>query len=317
MNMTENQIKSIATLQPGDALAFAGGNDHPVKIKVDNFKKIHRLEMPLSSHLPEIVERYTSLSSYLLAPDFASYNLRVADFGGPDPIPYQAAKRHLERWDTARVWSRIISRTVFARDMLPELIDNLRQRIASEPDQLSPSKFTESLIMQIVMGVIMALDSRGRDFNWSYSTVEVMRVALTKGLVKMARFTDAKASTPDLDRFVRAYEANQKREWGPYPGCHSCRAICFYRSDVKRLLSSVELGHIKNVLTSPDFDSEKARYDELRFTLRGITRQWMGSDIAEVEDIGYCMALVALPGIGWDEYEQAIIGEKLSKVMLP
>jgi hypothetical protein len=28
------------------------------------------------------------------------------------------------------------------------------------------------------------------------------------------------------------------------------------------------------------------------------------------------MALVALPSVGWDEYEQAIIGDKLSKVML-
>jgi DNA helicase HerA-like ATPase len=317
MNMTEAQTKSIAILQPGEALAFAGGDDHPIKLKMDDYKKIHHLEMPLSSQLPDFVERYTSLSGYLLAPDFASYNLRIARFGGPDPIPYQAAKKHLGRWDTARVWSRIITRIVFSRSMLPESIDNLRQRIASDPDQLSPNKFNESLIMQIVLGAIMALDSRGRDNNWSYSIVESMRVSLTNGLVRMARFNDAKAGAPDLDRFARAYETNQKREWGPYPGCHSCRAICFYRSDVRRLFSSVELGHIKNVLTSNDYDSEESRYEALRSTLRGITKQWMGNDVAEVDDIGYCLALVALPIIGYDEYEQAIIGAKLSKVMLP
>jgi DNA helicase HerA-like ATPase len=316
MNMTETQTKSMATLQPGEALAFSGGDDHPIKLKVDNFKKTHYLKMPLSTQLPGFVERYTSLSHYLLAPDFATYNLRIARFGGPDPITYQAAKKHLGRWDASRIWSRIITRTVFSRNTLLDAIDNLRQRIASDPDQLSPNQFSESLIMQIVMGAITALDNRGKDNNWAYSTVESMRLSLTNGLVKLARFKDLKASAPDLDRFVRSYESNQKREWGPYPGCHACRSICFYRSDIRRLVSPIELGHIKGVLVSYDYDSEKARYDALRFTLRGITKQWLGTEVAEIDDISYCIALVALPSIGWDEYEQALIGEKLAKVML-
>lgn len=59
--------------------------------------------------------------------------------------------------------------------------------------------------------------------------------SLTTGLVKLARTTELRDAALDLDRFVRTYEANTTREWGPYPGCEACQAVCFYRSEVRRL----------------------------------------------------------------------------------
>jgi DNA helicase HerA-like ATPase len=316
MNMSEAQIKRLATLQPGEAAVFSESDDHAVLLRVDNFKAVHRLKVPSSDQVPALVERYTSLSPYLITPDFASYGLRIVHFGGPDPIVYQTAMNRVNRWDSARIWGRMIARTIFARNMLLQAIDQLRQRIASDPGQLPLNLHGEGLVMLIVMGAAQALEARGVENGWSYSSTEAMRLSLTAGLIKLTRLNDLKASAYELDRFVRAYEASLKREWGPYPGCHACRAVCLYRSEVRRLLSLVDYGHIKDILADTKYSTEKERYEALRSTLRGIVKQWLGGESAEMDDIGYCAALVTAPSIGLDEYEQADMGRKLASQML-
>jgi hypothetical protein len=316
VNMSEAQIKRLATLQPGEAAVFSESDDHPLLLKVDNFKTIHRLKAPSSDQVPALVERYTSLSPYLVTPDFASYGLRIVHFGGPDPIVYQSAMNQVSRWDSARVWGRIIARTIFSRHMLLQAIDQLRQRIASDPGQLPLSQYGEGLVMLIVMGAALAIEARGVENGWSYSSAEAMRLSLTAGLIKLARLNDLKASAYDLDRFARAYEASLRREWGPYPGCQACRAVCLYRSEVRRLISNVDYGHIKDILADIKYGTEQERYEALKSTLRGIVKQWLGSESAELNDIGYCAALVTAPLIGLDEFEQADMGRKLAAQML-
>lgn len=91
----------------------------------------------------------------------------------------------------------------------------------------------------------------------------------------------------DLDRFVRTYEANTTREWGPYPGCEACQAVCFYRSEVRRLVSSNDMGHARGILGSPAFRSVEERYAELGKLLKAVVEQWLGGHFSETKNLGY------------------------------
>jgi len=314
MNMNDQQIRRLATLKPGEAAVYAEGDDHPLLIKATNFKAAHMLKAPSSAQLLAFVERYTSISGYLPTPDFATFGLRIARFGGPDPIIYQTAMKRLERWDNQHAWARLIARAVFARSMLPETIQNLRQRIASAPGQLPSNQYGEGVVMEVVLGAARSLEARGQENNWPFAPTEAMRLSLTNGLVKLARLNDLKASAADLDRFVRAYEASLKREWGPYPGCQFCRAICFYRSETRRLLTPIDLGHIQEILGS--VKGEMERYEDLKNFLSAMVQQWLGDKRSESNNIGFCAALIAAPSIGLDEYEQSSLGRTLAKVLL-
>jgi DNA helicase HerA-like ATPase len=317
MNMNEAQTKRLATLDRGEAAVYAEGDDHPLLVKVENFKTQRHLEMPLDSELRDVSETYVSLSQYLPIPDFANYGLRIAKFGGPDPVVYQVALHHLDQENSRRIWGRIIARTIFARNTLLGSIEHLHQQLVSSPGHLVISQYNEALIMLIVLGVAQALQERGAEMGWSYPVVEGTRLLLTEGLVKLARTRDLKTSAPDLDKFVRTYESKLKRELGPYPGCRKCRAICSYRAEVKRMLSPVERGHIHAILSDVSYKTQGEKYADLGSTLKGTVKQWLGGEGTEIEDIGYCAALVAAPSIGLNEYEQAEMAHKLAMILLP
>jgi DNA helicase HerA-like ATPase len=315
MNMNEMQMKRLATLAPGQAVVFAEGDDHPLLMKIENFKETHHLKTPLSATLLPIVESYTSLAPYLLTPDFSNFGLRVSRFGGPDPIVYQTAMKHLNRWDNERVWARIILRTVFARERLPDVLNTLRHRLSSEPGQLSIGQLSEGLLMLIILGVADAIEGRSVDNNWPFATADAFRLSLTNGLAKLVRLNDLKTSAPELDRFVRAYEAGLMREYGPFPGCRSCKAICLYRTEARRLLTPNDLNNIREILLSSTNKSEEDRYITLRKTMRLCVLQWLGGSAPEVNEIAYCALLIAASVIGFDEYTQARTANRLISVM--
>jgi hypothetical protein len=315
MNMNEMQMKRLATLSPGQAAVFAEGDDHPLLIKAENFKDTHHLTTPLSKSLVPLVESYTSISPFLLTPDFATFGVRIARFAGPDPIVYQTAMKHLSDWDHELVWARLILRTIYARDRLFVELDSLRQRLSTQPGQLSRGQLGEALLMLLVLGSARALEVRGIENNWSYLSADNMRLSLTHGLVKLARINDLKASATELDRFLRAYEASLKREFGPYPGCRLCKAICHYRPDLRRLLTSADLNSIREILSGIPNNNEKESYILLRKTIRQRVFQWLGGSAAEVNEIAYCAVLISAAAIGMDEYEQDRTASGLAGVM--
>lgn len=316
MNMNEAQIRRLATLKRGQAAVYAEGDDHPFLIKVENYATKHRLEMPLDSDLRSVVESYIALGQYLPTADFGDYGVRVGRFGAPDPLVYQAALQHLGHKDNQSIWSRIIARTIFSRETLPEAITYLRQQLSSNPGHLAQSQYEEALLMLVILSIAHALQERGAEMGWSYPNIESIRTPFTAGLVKYIRTKDLRIAATDLDRFVRLYESNLKREVGPYPGCRVCRSICFYRTDVQRMLSFVELGHVQAILSSATYKTESDRYADLASTLRATTKLWLGGEGTDVRDIAYCVAMVAAPLLELNEYEQIEIALKLGPILL-
>lgn len=316
MNMSESQSAYLTALRAGEAVVYAEGDDHPLLLKVDNFKEKPKLRPPVDRTLPPVAERYIYLGQYLSTPDYADYGLRVTEFGRPSLLIYQAARRYLDRPDHAQLWAQIIARVIFARNSLPDLLERMRRIIAAEPGGLPLAQQNEALVMWAVLGAAQALQVRGAANGWSYPAVDNLRIALTGGLVKLIRAGDLKLAAFELDRFVRAYESSLERERGPYPGCHACRAICAYRSEVDDLLTHIEQGYARGIVTDSTLRNDGERYGQLAKTLRGVVRRWLGENSSEVDDLAYCAGLTAAVALGLDEYEQGDYGRRLAPHLL-
>lgn len=310
MNMDESQIRALATLMPGQAVIYAEGEDHPLLVKIDDFKQDHHLETPRDQDIPALARRYTSLTACQVVPDFNSFGVRAIHFAGPDPTIYQSALEYINQPDFEKIWANIIFRTIFSRSTLPDALQNLRQQIAAHPGQLTAGQYNETLSMLIILGSALALERRGAQNSWSFSSVDAMRIMLTNGLLKIIRMNDLKMSAAELDRFTRNYENGLKREWGPYPGCKNCSAICVYHTEVVRLISPIEIGHFEQILSN-NYSSQEAQYAVIQNLLVGIVKQWLGSNNKENEEIGYCLGLTVAELTGLNQYEQTMFAERL------
>lgn len=316
MAMDEAQTRHLAILRVGQAVVYAEGDDHPCLLKIDDFKARGRLRSPATKALPELTDKYIALQRYLPVPEFESYGIQATHYGAPDVVAYQSALRHLARSDARHTWAILIACTIFARQNLLTALQRVRQQIAVEPGQLAVSQYGETLIIIMVFGVMQALHDRQAENAWPYPVIRAMQQSLTVGLVKLARTTELRDAALDLDRFVRAYEANTTREWGPYPGCEACQAVCFYRSEVRRLVSSNDMGHARGILGSPAFRSVEERYAELGKLLKAVVEQWLGGHFSESKNLGYCAGLILASALRLDEYEQATFGRQLARQML-
>jgi len=316
MNMTAAQVRHLTTLRTGEAVVYAEGDDHPFLLTIADFKAQRALAQPLDHTLPTFSQTYIALDQYLPTPDFATYGLRCLPFGRPDSLIYQVVAPILDHGDNRRTWARLIARAIYARSALPAALERVRQQFAGVPSLGSSVQGSEALLMWIVLGAAQALQARGADMGWSYVLVDAMRVALTTGLVKLARTNDLKGAASELDRFARLYELHKQREMGPYPGCQACRAICLYHAEVSRLLSSLDRHDIHAVLTNPVYATPTDKYVQLSSRLRTIVNQWLGKAGAEHDAISYCTALVAAQGLGLDEYEQADFARELAGHLL-
>lgn len=313
MNMDESQVKYLTTLNPGEAAVYAEGEDHPFLLQMADFKNKKNLRHPLDHDLPTFVKSYITLQYYLPVPQFASYNLRSSHFGAPNIIIYQAiGQLNQSLGDT--FWAKIILRTVFARDKLPVLLQQLRQYVASQHSRIPTAHHQTAVNMLLVFGVNSAMQERANDNGWTFALTESLRHDLSEGLINLFQTNELKMAAVALDRFTRAYE-KARPATGYYPGCVHCHMPCLYHADTKRMLSSVDMFHVQEAFGVSR--NSNAQYRELRSILIGTVKtRWLTSDNQESHEIAYCSGLIAATRLGLDQYEQASFGAKLAQQLL-
>ncbi len=315
MNMDETQVRRLATLKRGEAAIYTEDEDHPLLVKMENFKFSHRLSPPTDTSLRSASLGYISLKDYLFTPDYADYGLKIFDFAQPDPMVYQYAHHFLAQDASRRLWGMLLARIIYSRDTLPGILGILRRNIVSDPGQLTISQQSEALYMLLVLGAYQVLEARAAGRGWLAPAVASMRMYLTRGLVAVAHQPDSKEGTAALDRFVRMYEKAMHKSQGPYPGCHICHSPCAYLLDVQNTLSGLEIGDIGQVLDGA-YAVEDAMYDDLRKILRATVQVWLDNNTGEVDDIGYCLGLHTARLIGLSDYGQDKLSRFLSLRMI-
>jgi DNA helicase HerA-like ATPase len=312
MNMDESQMDYLTTLEPGRAVVFSEGDDHPYLLHIDNYKASKSLKMPTDNELSKTSSNYINLGYSLSIPDFKKFGVKPDKFGRPDPTVYQAAMESLSLNSTSWRWSNIIGRSVYVRETLLKLLEDIRRDYVVNPGNLAPNQIQLVVQMTIVFGVARIILQRGSARGWHFSKREKLQENLTHGLLKLYKTKELSQAAVYLDRFARNYTNSLEREDGPYSGCKYCRAVCLYQEEVRNLLTKMDVHYIREALADPKFNkSDPVSYEQLARVLVGIVVQWMGEEFDEKIDIGYCTGITTLPMLGFDEFVQA----KISKIL--
>ncbi|MCB0019010.1 MAG: ATP-binding protein, partial [Anaerolineales bacterium] len=315
MNMTNEQVRHIAVLSPGEAIAYAAGCERPYRLKVPNFKDSSRLSMPLDKAIASRATDYIELAHCLAVPDFTGYSIRAGVLGAPDSLVWQAALQQIGRPESDLLWAKMVLRTIFARKQLPEVFDELRRWLSTSPYPVPKIKQNELLLVTLVLGAEHLLRQRGADRHWPFELSESLRQSLTEGWIALARTNSLELAAPALDRFLRAYEDALRLDGGPYASCKACRECCLYRSEVSRLAGATHRSDLFAILRN--YADEEARYEAVGNSLKRFVRQWLGMDSSEVVNVGYCLALELIAGAAaLDEYEKREFGREVARQLL-
>lgn len=314
MNMSDAQIRMLATLKPGQAVVFSKDDDHPLLVQMDLIKDSSF--PPLSSELVSVVKKHTNLAPYMLTPDFSTYGIGDINFGGPNGILYKAVLDLIRTRESKRLLATMVARTYYVRSALPRSFDQLSNSLIAEKTHLQPGQINEAQIFWLVMGAALSLQDRGNERNWPYHQIETMRILLSRGWVEYHKTQNLSMCAAVLDSFVRNYEKALAREAGPFPGCSVCTNKCIFGSEVSRMMTNSQRTRILTNITAAESKSGPDSYKDVRKILADMVTDWLGGECPEHMQIAYCAALTAFSQYNFDLYEQAAFGEKLAHWIL-
>lgn len=316
MVMTDAQARHLSLLQVGEAVAFCEGNDGPMLLRMEEFKASKGLAPPSAASLRSVAQKYIALQDLLLVPGLESFGIRLTHFGSPSPDVQHAVRDSMNALGVRGAWAEILARSVYARPNLASALSALRDRIRNGRNQLAPIQYEQAHSLFIAFGAARAVQDRSMESGWSYPQARSMQHSLIAGLQKIARSGDAGAGSPDLDRFVRMYEAGATRDGGPLPGCGACGSPCLYRNEVSRLLTRKDVGSVRAVLVDAGYKGNSERFRAVGKTLEALARQWLGGDSGDAKNLGFCAGLLIGAELGLDGQEQARLGKELAGSML-
>ena len=256
------------------------------------------------------------MQDLLLLPDLESFGIRPAHFGSPSPDIQYAVRESMNVPRARRAWAEILARAVYARPNLAAVLSALRDQVRNGRIQLAPIQYEQANSLAIAFGAVQAVQDRSMEAGWSYPQARAMQRSLIAGLQNIARAGDAGAGNPDLDRFVRMYEAGATRDGGPLPGCGACGSPCLYRSEVSRLLTRKDVASVRAVLVDAGHKGTAERFREVGKTLEALAKQWLGGDSADARSLGFCAGLLVGAELGLDGHEQVRLGNELAGSML-
>lgn len=316
MAMTDAQARHLSLLQVGEAVAFCEGNDGPMLLRVEEFKASRGLAAPAPASVRTAAQGYIGLQDLLPVPELQSFGIRSAHFGSPSPDVQHAVRELMHARRARAEWAEILARVVYARPNLAASLSEQRERIRNGRNQLTPIQYDQAQYLLVALGAARAIQDRSTEAGWSYPQASSMQQPLIAGLLKVARTGDAGAGNPDLDRFVRMYEAGATRKGGPFPGCGACGSPCLYRGEVGRLLTRKDVGSVRAVLVDAAYKGNADRFREIGRTLGVLATQWLGGESGDAKNLGYCAGLLAGAELGLDRQEQGRLGIELAGNML-
>ncbi len=336
MNLNDEQQVHLGVLLPGMAAVYAEGADHAYLVRLPNYKK--NLQLTSDAQLRLLSREYASIMPYHEIPEIESYGIPISPFGGPEPAVYQAAGKLLASEKSSWLWANILLRTTLSPAKLLEMLMRLSEQIEADMSYLPPEQHDIILRLLIIRGSAHLLQERGGRFGWSYPEVEELRTHLTQGLLAVLRSYQLshadmeKRYEPEelanmlrseliragecLEAFVTGYEAHMKRRQGPFVGCVHCQARCLYRPEVSILLSPKDSEWIERELTSDAHQSAQQRYGTVAAVGRDLARRWLGDEREDLPGVSYCAILHAVSTGHFSEYEQELVGDSVSALLL-
>jgi len=290
MNLTDAQLRLVTTLPRGDAVIYAEGADHPYLTRIFKSAFTGKGLRVKNADVARHSTRYIALQSAFSFPDWISYGLRATPHGAPFALPYQIARDFLEG-EGSGLFNRVLIRVIFQRNQLLPALDTLQQVVKAHFAKQPSDQLMSIMRWVLVFGAGTAVQRRASERGWEYSFADSLRKRLTKGLVTVFDTRDLSTAQPELDEFVRQYEKALNVDYGYFPGCKHCRAVCVYRPEVVRLLENVDFDEVRNVIMGGGSKSTEQRVAAAAKFLRAAALDWLGDENVELAGISFCAGL--------------------------
>lgn len=241
MNMEDAQLRIVAALPAGQAVAFAEGADRPYLIKIPEQPEKQNARPPRmrDEDVRVLMQPHCGGEVYSPTPGFARHLGHLTN----DEIPqYRDLAREIaESADFAQVFSRYLLSLILEPRQAVEGLRELRALVQRKTSGLPGTVQQPVLILLLLNAVQAALEHRGRHYPWLYNVSSSLFTQLIDPLVAIICQYENKADVIQrlaveadtaLRSFIDGYTDRTKRRPGPLPGCAACHLPCLYHWDV-------------------------------------------------------------------------------------
>ncbi len=311
MNMSDAQIKRMATLKPGEAIVFSEGDDHPLLIQVDDFHRNQRLHAPSSNEIAQLADQFINLGSYSTAPDFQKYGLNATRMNQPDAMVLNSCQKILSGSLPPDFWASVLLRAAQAPAGLSRLLGELNLKVTTENAHLDVNQKHEVFLATIIFGISRALEERRKERNWRYSVSDNLRSQLTKCLVGLDPREEKNVYPENLKIFRESYLANLEKESGPFLTCRKCTHSCLFYTEVRRLTKRKMVLEFRELFLEAENNSRGRDSLTVANYVRNHVVRWLGSENDSVNPVAYCFFANLLNLAGLEEHRQTSLASRI------
>lgn len=334
MNLDEAQKRFVATLDTGQVVVFAEGDDRPLLVAVHKHAATENKAMVADQEIA------ASMSSFCTGDAYAPYEACTkhcrAMAGNAGRCPHHVRDRarsladHFSVQNGLACWVLSVVEEVGQFTLsYPRLQDAIRRLTVGQSRDVK-----DVLLCTFVQGLESWFERKMQEHDWLLEITRSLKTWLltaTVDLVYTHKETDSEDNRQILERHRNALERFRtgfvqqcKRDIGPYVGCLYCARKCLFRHEVDcvvgdRLLSGRILQAIRD---DGDVTGETAQ-DEAMWKRLSLVCLDAGNQVITTQDqavlahVALCYAASVGPALGFSQVAQEKLVGNLRRLLLP
>ncbi len=297
MNLDEPQLRAVASLPVGQAVAYAEGADSPYLLQIVNYKRRLEGQRVRDVQIAQAIREAVQTSLYDPAPGYSQYVARVD--GRFDPSVRDRALGIMRRPDFTRLWARYFLSALLDPSQAVRGYPALLRLQRGVTGGLKPDAERQTMLALLLHAAADHFEARGRVYGWFYNVAERLRVQFVAAAASVIQGFEndqevlarlAGAIELPLRAFAEAYRQQVTREAGPFAGCVFCPRRCLYRHEVALLAADRTLER-DFVATIRETQDDQAMWQRLACLCEEAASQLVAvSDPAVAQKVALCYA---------------------------
>ena len=281
MNMDEDQMRFVASLDVGECVVYGTGDDRPLLVRVpyskvmvderDETELIKQTATGVRRRFPELFLPYRLCAPYCR-----------------EPCRYRKeAEGAVEEGTFMEGLARLILSAVVSHGAIEKshalLLEQAVNRFRSVNDSGG------FVYCALITGIHRYFDKRGQQYGWSYDDTQRLQ-SMFAGYV--LNLLSEKSSENTLEEFARTYMEMCRVGFMPFSGCRMVcsRGLCLYRYNVEPLLHDNRID--RNFLNAMAEGEGVKLWEGLAGVCKSVVRRVVVDDIPEEEKNRVAMCFV-------------------------
>lgn len=322
MNLDEPQLRAVASLPVGRAVAYAEGADGSYLLQIVNYKRRMDGRRVRDSQVAQAMQEAVQTSLYDPAPGYSQY-VALVD-GRFDPTVRDRALDVMRHPDFRRAWARYFFSALLEPAQAVQGYPALLQLQRGVTGGLKPDEEQQTMLALLLHTTADHFEAQGRAYGWFYNVAEILRaqfVAAVVGIVQgfendqemLARL--AGAVEPPLRVFAEAYHQQATREAGPFAGCVFCTRRCLYRHEVALVAADRTLER-DFIITLRETQDDQAMWRQLARLCEDAASQLVAvSDAIVAQQVALCYATQMGGRLGFSSANQHKLVKNVKRIL--